>query len=82
MVQYSTDNSQRLEIKGAVLDGQLYGRDQVGELAKLEGKDQLRAKLLGVLLAPASQLVRLLNEPGAALARVIAARETAGAPAE
>lgn len=82
MVQYSADNSQHLEIKGAVLDGQLYDRSQVAELAKLESKDQLRAQLLGVLVAPASKLVRLLNEPGASLARVIAARETAGAPAE
>ncbi len=82
MVQYSSDNSQQLEVKGAVLDGQLYGQAQVAELARLEGKDQLRAKLLGVLVAPASTLVRLLNEPGASLARVIAARETAGAPAE
>jgi len=81
MVQYSAENSQHLEIRGAVLDGQLYGREQVAELAKLESKDQLRAKLLGVLAAPATKLVRLLNEPGAALARVIAARESAGAPA-
>lgn len=81
LVQYSKDNSQHLEIKGAVLDGQFYGSEQVGQLAKLGSKDQLRAQLLGVLLAPASKLARLLNEPGASLARVIAAREE-GAPAD
>ena len=33
----------------------------------------LRAQLLGVLLAPASKLVRTLNEPGRSLAGVIKA---------
>ena len=80
MVQYSTENSQFLEIKGAVLDGQLFGKDQVAELAKLGGKDQVRAQLVGILAAPASRLVRLLNEPGAALARALSARASSGAP--
>jgi large subunit ribosomal protein L10 len=34
----------------------------------------LRGKLLGTLLAPASTLVRLLNEPASSLARVLKAR--------
>lgn len=80
IVKYADDNSEKLEIKGAVLDGQLYGTQQVGQLAKLGSKDQLRAQLLGVLVAPASKLVRLLNEPGSQLARALAARESSGAP--
>lgn len=82
LVTYADDNSQFLEIKGAVLDGQLYGRKQVAELAKLGNREQLRAQLLGVLVAPASRLVRLLNEPGAGLARAISARGRSGAPAD
>lgn len=82
MVTYSGDNAQKLEIKAAVLDGQVYGPAQVGEIAKLGNRDMLRAQLLGVLQAPASQLVRLLNEPGASFARVLAARGTSGAPAD
>ncbi len=81
MVAYSAENSQLLEIKGAVLDGQLFGREEVDQLASLGGKDQQRARLVGVLAAPASRLVRTLNEPGAALARVLAARAEGGAPA-
>ena len=79
IVAYAALNSQQITIRGAVLDGQLFRREEVEQLAKLEGRDQLRAKLLGVLSAPAGQLVRLLNEPGAQLARVLAAREE-GAP--
>ena len=66
----------------AVLDGQLYGPAQVGQLAKLGNRDTLRAQLLGVLQAPASKLVRLLNEPGASFARVVAERGRSGAPAD
>ena len=82
MVDYSGENSEKLEIKGAVLDGQLYGPAQVGQLAKLGNRDTLRAQLLGVLQAPASKLVRLLNEPGASFARVVAERGRSGAPAD
>jgi large subunit ribosomal protein L10 len=80
IVRYSTENSQHLEIKGAVLDGQFYGREQITELARLGSKDQLRARLVGVLASPATQLARLLSEPATALARVLAAREASGAP--
>lgn len=82
LVEYASQNSEKLSIKGAVLDGQLFERDDVTALSKLASKDQLRASLLGVLLAPASKLVRILNEPGAGFARLLAARAENGAPAE
>ena len=40
--------------------------------------DELRATLVGLLQAPASKLARLLNEPGAQLARVVQAKSQAG----
>jgi large subunit ribosomal protein L10 len=82
LVEYASQNSEKLSIKGAVLDGQLFERDDVTALSKLASKDSLRASLLGVLLAPASKLVRLLNEPGAGFARLLAARAEKGAPAD
>jgi len=82
IVDYAGQNAEKLSVKGAILDGQLFARDDVEALAKLPGKDQLRAQLLGVLLAPASKLVRTINEPGAAFARVLAGRAEKGAPAE
>jgi large subunit ribosomal protein L10 len=42
-------------------------------LADLPPKEVLQAQLLGLLLSPATKLVRTLNEPGASLARVLAA---------
>ena len=45
----------------------------VSSLAELPSLDELRSKLIGLLQAPASKIARTLNEPGAQLARVIAA---------
>jgi large subunit ribosomal protein L10 len=45
----------------------------VNSLAELPSLDELRSKLIGLVQAPASKIARTLNEPGAQLARVIAA---------
>ena len=51
-------------------------------LAELPPREILRAQLLGLLLSPATRLVRLLNEPASALARLLKAKaEKEGAPA-
>src|SRR6202162_555292 len=51
-------------------------------LADLPPREILQAQLLGLLLSPATKLVRLLNEPGSALARLLKARaEKEGKPA-
>jgi large subunit ribosomal protein L10 len=68
----------KLEIKGGALDGAYLDAAQVDALASLPPREVLLATLLGVLQAPASKLVRTLNEPGASLARVLAAKEGQG----
>jgi large subunit ribosomal protein L10 len=51
-------------------------------LAELPACEILRAQLLGLLLCPATRLVRLFNEPAASLARLLNAKgEKEGAPA-
>ena len=45
-----------------------------GRIADLPTREVLLGTLLGVINAPASKLVRTLNEPGASLARVIQAK--------
>jgi len=52
-------------------------------LADLPPREILQAQLLGVLLSPATKLVRLLNEPASALARLLNAKaQKEGKPAE
>ena len=61
-------------VRAGVLDNAPLTADQIAVLADLPSKDALRAKLLGLLQTPASQFVRVLNEPGASLARVLKAK--------
>ena len=61
----------KLEIKGAVLDGQVLPPAEVKALASLPPREIVLAQLLGLLQAPAAQLLRTLNEPAARLARLV-----------
>jgi len=56
------------------IGGQLYAAQELDRLASLPTLDESRSMLLGVLLAPATQLLRTMAEPGAMLARTIQAR--------
>ena len=71
------------KIRVAILDNSILDTDQVLALADLPSKEVLQAQFLGLLLQPATQLVRTLNEPAASLARVLAAKvKEAGVQAE
>ena len=61
------------KIRAGILDNSILDAAQVVALADLPSKEVLQAQLLGLLLSPATKLVRTLNEPGASLARVLAA---------
>jgi large subunit ribosomal protein L10 len=63
----------KLEIRGAVLDGAALPATEVKALADLPPREVILAQLLGLLQAPATRLVRVLNEPGAQLARLVKA---------
>jgi large subunit ribosomal protein L10 len=61
-------------LKVGVIDKSILSTQELEALAELPSRDVLLARLLGLLLSPATKLVRLLNEPGSALARVLNAR--------
>lgn len=67
-------SSDFVKIKYGYLDKQNISPDGVKSLADLPPLPVMRAQLLGTLLAPASQLVRLLAEPGRQVAAVIKAK--------
>jgi len=54
--------------------GQLLPGSDLSKLADLPTLDQARAMLLGVMMAPMTQLVRTIAEPSAMLARTLSAR--------
>lgn len=72
VVEFSEKN-EKIKVLGGCLGERVLNVNEVKALAKLPSLDELRSKLLGVLLAPASQLARLSQEPAAQLARVISA---------
>jgi len=63
------------KLKAVVVDGSVFGPEEAEAFAKLPSFDEVRAQVLNVISAPASQLVRLLAAPGTQLARVIDARK-------
>jgi len=71
----------KLQIRGAVLDGQVLPAAEVKALATLPPREVVLAQLLGLLQAPAARLVRTLSEPATRLARLVdalAKRASAG----
>jgi large subunit ribosomal protein L10 len=62
---------EKFKIRGGVLDGQPLTGEEINALAALPPREVILGQLLGLLMAPATQVVRLLNEPGSALARVV-----------
>ena len=63
----------RLEIVGGAMGETLLDAAGVKALAALPSLDELRAKIIGLVQAPATKIARTIAEPGARLARVIGA---------
>jgi large subunit ribosomal protein L10 len=78
-----TKTSEFLKVKGGYLDKKPVSAAGVKALADMPPLPVMRAQLLGMLLAPASKLVRTLAEPARGLAAVIQAHSgpDAAAPA-
>ena len=63
----------QLTFKLGVIDGKPFGPDQAQELAKLPPREILLAQLLGLLQAPARQLVSVLNAKTTSVVYVLSA---------
>ncbi|KAB2851534.1 MAG: 50S ribosomal protein L10 [Hyphomicrobiaceae bacterium] len=76
-VKYSKEND-KLVLLGGSMGATTLDPKGLKTLADLPSLDQLRATLVGLIQAPATKIARILNEPGAMLARVIKAKADAG----
>ena len=65
-------------LKIGVIDKAVISTADVEALAELPAREILLAQLLGLLQAPATRLVRILNEPAAAFARLLKAKGDKG----
>ena len=71
-VEFAKTND-KLEIVGGAMGDTLLDVEGVKALAALPSLDELRAKVIGLIQAPATKIARTINEPGAQLARVFGA---------
>lgn len=65
-------------LKIGVVNKAVVSKSDVEALAELPAVEVLRAQLLGLLQLPATQLVRVLNEPASAFARLLKAKGEKG----
>ena len=76
-VTYAKGND-KLVILGGAMGKTILDANGVKALADLPSLDELRAKIIGLLNAPATKIARTVKEPGATLARVIQAKAAKG----
>ena len=53
----------KLEVVGGLVEGRVFNRDQVKQLADLPSREVLLAQLLGTLQSPVGQLVGIMQTP-------------------
>jgi large subunit ribosomal protein L10 len=72
VADYAKGND-KFEIVGGIMGDVVLDQKGVGALATLPSLDQLRAKLLGLLNAPATKIAGVVQAPASQLARVFSA---------
>jgi large subunit ribosomal protein L10 len=70
--QYAKDND-KFTVVGGLMGQTVLDQNAVKALASLPSLDQLRAKLIGLLQAPATKVAGVLQAPAGQIARVIGA---------
>ncbi|KQM20710.1 MULTISPECIES: 50S ribosomal protein L10 [Sphingomonas] len=63
----------KIEIVGGAMGGQLLDAEGIKALASLPSLDELRAKIVGLIVAPATKLATITQAPAAQIARVLSA---------
>lgn len=72
-VEFAKKNN-KFKVIGGAMGDQVLDAAQVQALATLPSLDQLRSKIIGLLLAPATKIAGVLQAPAGQLARVLSAR--------
>lgn len=65
--------NEKLIILGGAVGKDIYDVDGVKTLASLPSLDESRAKIIGLLMAPAAKIASVLQAPGGQIARVLGA---------
>jgi large subunit ribosomal protein L10 len=71
IAKYLEDNKEQFQIKGGMIEGRAAGPKEVAQLATMPSREQVMAKLLFLISAPAQRLVTVMNAVGRDLAVVV-----------
>ena len=74
-VEFAKTND-KLEILGGAMGSLILNADGIKALATMPSLDELRAKLIGLVQAPATKIAQVVTAPAAKLARVFGAYAT------
>ena len=75
LIDFAKDHPSLVVKAGLVCGEQMLDADRVKALSTLPSLPELRARLLGLMQAPATRLVRVLATPGTQFVRVLKARQ-------
>ncbi|MGB4191623.1 MAG: 50S ribosomal protein L10 [Rickettsiales bacterium] len=70
LTKFAKENAS-LVLLGGIVDNQLVDKKSIIMLSEMPSKDELRAKIIGLLNAPATKLLRVIKAPAEQLARVL-----------
>jgi large subunit ribosomal protein L10 len=76
VVKFAEKSADKVQIVAGWMDGRVLSASNVGALAALPSLDELRARFLSLLMAPATKVVRVIKEPLARVARVVGAKNS------
>ena len=73
LVDFSKD-SEKIKIIGGGFETKSLSVDEINNLASLPSLDEVRSKLIGLLMAGPTKLVRTIKEPPSRMARILATK--------
>jgi large subunit ribosomal protein L10 len=65
----------KLQIKGAIMEGEVYTADQIDALSKFPTRDEAQAQVIQVILGPAGQLIGAALGVGNQIASILKTME-------
>ena len=69
-----TKESEKIKIIGGGFETKSLSVDEINNLASLPSLDEVRSKLVGLLMAGPTKLVRTIKEPSSRMARILATK--------
>ena len=66
-----TKKTEKIKIIGGGVEKKLLTVDEIANLASLPSLDEVRSKLIGLLMAGPTKLVRIIKEPPSRIARIL-----------